>query len=147
MTWLQLADLRQSVSMPQKTLGRNRLLLACGIAALAAGSALAQQSVQPLPKVGGCPLGYYSSGGYCVPSSSGNTRRAIEKAGAAARWGSTHLVTTASAALVTSGRYWYHESYDDVDMAKGIKLGSLARFSLSDITVGVLTHSQVRVFE
>ena len=103
--------------------------------------------MQPLPKVGGCPLGYYSSGGYCVPSSSGNTRRAIEKAGAAARWGSTHLVTTASAALVTSGRYWYHESYDDVDMAKGIKLGSLARFSLSDITVGVLTHSQVRVFE
>jgi hypothetical protein len=62
MTWLQLADLRQSVSMPQKMLGRNRLLLACGIAALAAGSAL-------------------------------------------------------------------------------------ARFSLSDITVGVLTHSQVRVFE
>jgi hypothetical protein len=45
MTWLQLADLRQSVSMPQKMLGRNRLLLACGIAALAAGSALAQQSV------------------------------------------------------------------------------------------------------
>ena len=74
MTWLQLADLRQSVSMPQKTLGRNRLLLGCAIAALAAGSALAQQPVQPLPKVGGCPLGYYSSGGYCVPSSGGNTR-------------------------------------------------------------------------
>ena len=65
--------------MPQKTLGRNRLLLACAIAALAAGSALAQQPVQPLPKVGGCPLGYYSSGGYCVPSSSGNSRGAIEK--------------------------------------------------------------------
>ena len=77
MTWLQLADLRQSVSMPQKTLGRNRLLLACAIAALAAGSALAQQPVQPLPKVGGCPLGYYSSGGYCVPSSGGNSRGAI----------------------------------------------------------------------
>ena len=68
--------------MPQKTLGRNPLLLACAIAALAAGSALAQQPVQPLPKVGGCPLGYYSSGGYCVPSSGGNTRGAIEKSGA-----------------------------------------------------------------
>ena len=59
MTWMQLADLRQSVSMSQKTLGRNRLLLACAIAALAAGSALAQQPLQPLPKVGGCQLGYY----------------------------------------------------------------------------------------
>ena len=81
MSWMQRADLRQSVSMPQKTLGRNRLLLACAIAALAAGSALAQQPVQPLPKVGGCPLGYYSSGGYCVPSSGGNTSGAIEKSG------------------------------------------------------------------
>ena len=42
-------------------------------------SVLAQQPVQPLPKVGSCPLGYYSSGGYCVPSSGGNTRGAIEK--------------------------------------------------------------------
>jgi hypothetical protein len=41
--------------------------------------ALAQQPVRPLPKVGGCPLGYYSSGNYCVPSKSGNTRGAIEK--------------------------------------------------------------------
>ena len=31
------------------------------------------------PKVGGCPLGYYSSGGYCVPSKGSNTRGAIEK--------------------------------------------------------------------
>ena len=28
----------------------------------AAPAALAQQPVSPLPKVGGCPLGYYSSG-------------------------------------------------------------------------------------
>jgi hypothetical protein len=42
-------------------------------AALTAGNALAQQPVQPLPKVGSCPLGYYSSGGYCVPSSGGNS--------------------------------------------------------------------------
>ena len=41
----------------------------------------AQQPVRPLPKVGGCPLGYYSSGSYCVPSSTGNTRGAIEKSG------------------------------------------------------------------
>ena len=45
------------------------------------GSALAQQPVRPLPKLGGCPLGYYASGSYCVPSTSGNTRGAIEKTG------------------------------------------------------------------
>jgi hypothetical protein len=73
--------------MPQKTLGRNQLLPACAIAALAAGSALAQQPVQPLPKVGGCPLGYYSSGSYCVPSSGGNTRGAIEKVGGGCPFG------------------------------------------------------------
>ena len=49
--------------------------------ALAAGFLVAQQPVQPLPKVGRCPLGYYSSGSYCVPSSGGNTRGAIEKNG------------------------------------------------------------------
>ena len=42
---------------------------------------LTQQPVQPLPKVGSCPLGYYSSGSYCVPSRSGNTRGALEKSG------------------------------------------------------------------
>lgn len=46
-----------------------------------AGPALAQQPVQPLPKVGACPLDYYSSGGYCVPSKSGTSRGAIEKVG------------------------------------------------------------------
>ena len=50
-------------------------------AALSLGGALAQQPVQPLPKMGGCPLGYYASGNYCVPSKSGNTRGAIEKSG------------------------------------------------------------------
>ena len=50
---MQLADWRQSVPMPNKRMGRNPLLLACAIAALIAGSALAQHSVQPLPKVGG----------------------------------------------------------------------------------------------
>ena len=48
------------------------LLIAAGML-LNASAAPAQQPVQPLPKVGGCPLGYYSSGGYCVPSSGGNT--------------------------------------------------------------------------
>jgi len=62
-------------------MGRNSLLTPLALAALAAGSGLAQQPVQPLPKVGGCPLGYYSSGSYCVPSKSGNTRGALEKSG------------------------------------------------------------------
>ena len=60
-------------------MARNRLLFGLAVAALTAGATLAQQPVQPLPKVGSCPLGYYSSGGYCVPSSGGNTRGAIEK--------------------------------------------------------------------
>jgi len=57
------------------------ILLAFGHAAALSSSVLAQQPVQPLPKVGACPLGYYSSGSYCVPSRSGNTRGALEKNG------------------------------------------------------------------
>jgi len=60
---------------------RSSLLTALVIGALSASTANAQQPVRPLPKVGGCPLGYYSSGSYCVPSSGGNTRGAIEKVG------------------------------------------------------------------
>ena len=52
-----------------------------GVLALLPIAALAQQTVQPLPKVGGCPLGYYASGSYCVPSKSGNVRGALEKTG------------------------------------------------------------------
>ena len=62
-------------------MGRTSLLIALAVSALAAGSSLAQQPVRPLPKLGGCPLGYYSSGSYCVPSSGSNTRGAIEKSG------------------------------------------------------------------
>jgi hypothetical protein len=62
-------------------MGPLSLLFALAIGTLSANSALAQQPVQPLPKVGGCPLGYYSSGSYCVPSSGSNTRGAIEKVG------------------------------------------------------------------
>ena len=62
-------------------MGRSSLLFLFAVAACAAGSALAQQPVPPLPKVGSCPLGYFSSGGYCVPSKGGNTRGAIEKKG------------------------------------------------------------------
>ena len=58
-----------------------RTALVAALLALAPMAALAQQPVRPLPKVGGCPLGYYASGGYCVPSTSGNTRGAIEKSG------------------------------------------------------------------
>jgi hypothetical protein len=51
------------------------------LSVVATSSALAQQPVRPLPKVGGCPVGYYASGDYCVPSKSGNSRGAIEKVG------------------------------------------------------------------
>ena len=51
------------------------------VSVLATSSALAQQPVRPLPKVGGCPVGYYASGEYCLPSKSGNSRGAIEKEG------------------------------------------------------------------
>jgi hypothetical protein len=57
------------------------ILWTLGNTAALSTSGMAQQPVQPLPKVGSCPLGYYSSGSYCVPSRSGNTRGAIEKAG------------------------------------------------------------------
>jgi hypothetical protein len=51
------------------------------VSLVATSSALAQQPVRPLPKVGGCPVGYYASGDYCLPSKSGNSRGAIEKEG------------------------------------------------------------------
>ena len=38
----------------------NLLLLGLAVAALAAGSALAQQAVLPLPKIGSCSPGDYS---------------------------------------------------------------------------------------
>ena len=66
------------MTMPQL---RNGLLTAAVLVLSAGSAALGQQPVQPLPKVGGCPLGYYSSGNYCVPSKSDNTRGAIEKSG------------------------------------------------------------------
>ena len=59
----------------------SRFIFAALAAATLAAPALAQQPVRPLPKVGGCPLGYTSSGDYCMPSKSGNTRGAIEKTG------------------------------------------------------------------
>lgn len=37
-------------------------------------------AADPLPKIGMCPLEYYSSGSYCVPAAS-SSRRAIEKEG------------------------------------------------------------------
>jgi hypothetical protein len=60
---------------------RDLTALLGGVLALLPISALAQQPVEPLPKVGGCPLGYYASGSYCVPSKSGNVRRGLEKTG------------------------------------------------------------------
>ena len=51
------------------------------VSVVATSSALAQQPVRPLPKVGSCPIGYYTSCSYCVPSKNGNVRGAIEKVG------------------------------------------------------------------
>ena len=64
--------------MAQHLLARLALLFAITVGT---HSALAQQPVRTLPKVGGCPLGYYSSGSYCVPSRTGNTLGAIKKSG------------------------------------------------------------------
>ena len=74
-------DCRQSDALRCFSLGRLPFLFALATGTLLASSALAQQPVQPLPKVGSCPLGYYSSGSYCAPTSGGNTRGAIEKVG------------------------------------------------------------------
>ena len=60
---------------------RTLLLLALAVTASLGSTALAQQPVRPLPRLGSCPIGYYSSGSYCVPSSAGNSRGAIEKTG------------------------------------------------------------------
>ena len=59
----------------------NRRLAWALLTALLAQAAMAQQPVQPLPKVGGCPLGYYAFGSYCVPSKSANSRGALQKTG------------------------------------------------------------------
>ena len=70
-----------------------RLLLLLAVGELHIGNALAQQPVQPSPMVGGCPLCYYASGSYCLQSSSGSTRDAIEGPAALARWASIHPAT------------------------------------------------------
>ena len=72
---------RQRHPWPLATLMPAAITAAAAVATLACPLASAQQPVQPLPKVGGCPLGYYSSSGYCVPSTSGNPRGAIQKSG------------------------------------------------------------------
>jgi hypothetical protein len=93
------------------------MLLSASPAVAAFGTtALAQQPVRPLPKVGSCPLGYYSSGGYCVPSSGGNTRGAIEKVGGSCPLG-----------FYSSGNYCLSSSGNDREAiqktGKGCPLG------------------------
>jgi hypothetical protein len=61
-------------------MSRPLLLIALLGSLTAAAAALAQQPVRPLPKVGGCPLGFYSSGNYCLSSPNSN-REAIQKIG------------------------------------------------------------------
>jgi hypothetical protein len=64
-------------------MGRMPLLLLTPLVLAAAPTcrALAQQPLQPLPRLGACPLGYSTSGDYCIPSSSGAARGAIQKVG------------------------------------------------------------------
>jgi hypothetical protein len=49
LTWMQLADSRQSVPLPQKTMARIPLLLAYAIAALAPGSGGREPDRQAVP--------------------------------------------------------------------------------------------------
>ena len=79
-------------------MGRNLLLFVLAIVAFAAGGVLAQQPVQPLPKMGGCTPGHFSSGDYFMPSKGGKIGGMIEMTGGAARSASTRPVATASAA-------------------------------------------------
>lgn len=62
-------------------MGRNLLLFVLAIVAFAAGGALAQQPVQPLPKMGGCTPGHFSSGDYFMPSKGGKIGGMIEMTG------------------------------------------------------------------
>lgn len=79
------------------------------VAACLAAPALAQQPVQPLPRVGnGCPLGYYSSGSYCVPSKS-TSQGSIQKVG-----GSCPLGFYASGAYCTESRSSQKEAIQKV---------------------------------
>ncbi len=43
-------------------------------------SSYAQQPIRPITNTGSCPLGYYSSGNYCLSNLS-NEREAIQKTG------------------------------------------------------------------
>ena len=90
---------------------RKPLLIAVGIL-LSTSAALAQQPVRPLPKVGGCPLGYYSSGSYCVPSTSGNTRGANEKSGAGCPLG-----------FYSSGNYCLSSNSNERDASRNCRGG------------------------
>ena len=60
---------------------RLALGLAVSLVLLAPSALQAQQPVRPLVRNGSCPMGYYGSGDYCVPSSSSATGGALEKSG------------------------------------------------------------------
>lgn len=55
--------------------------LMTSLSLLAPSALQAQQPVRPLARNGPCPMGYYGSGDYCVPTSSSSTRGALEKNG------------------------------------------------------------------
>jgi len=70
------------VSTPGPLTARGLALgLVVGLVLLVPSALQAQQPVRPMVRNGSCPMGYYGSGEYCVPSSSSGTRGAIEKSG------------------------------------------------------------------
>lgn len=57
------------------------VVTAVSLALLAPSALQAQQPIRPLVRNGPCPMGYFGSGDYCVPSSNPATRGALEKSG------------------------------------------------------------------
>jgi hypothetical protein len=55
--------------------------------ALAPGIPPAYSAPVPLPRVGGCPLGYYAASGYCIPSRAVKTGDAVQKSGGTCPFG------------------------------------------------------------
>jgi hypothetical protein len=72
---------RQGASLTPITGPGLALGVALGLFLLAPSPLQAQQPVRPLVRNGPCPMGYYGTGDYCVPTSNPSTRGALEKNG------------------------------------------------------------------
>jgi len=74
------SPLCRDLKLDQQALG-GTMVRTLALLALVAAPAAAQQPLRPLPKLGSCPIGYFASGDYCVPSSGRSIRGGIEKVG------------------------------------------------------------------